>query len=428
MAFLIGADAVQDRCVDRLPVEEAEMTVTRSTWLVLASLTLLIAAGGCADKVALTDHPCPCATGNVCCPSGVCAPDQASCAATTGVPPAPGALTFTRQSQSMGAFSWDAVPSATSYALFVNGKQVQTTPQTTATLDIGGGDVEVRVAALNDSGSSPVSSPFPVLFDISVRACASDTIEARWSSGRETDTQLSIERAGENTIACTDPTLRTAHVYGDAAGCTQTRLPMGTGGRLEAGSTMTVNLLSRDELGFLGKYKQSYTMPPVACVCATSSRATDDSGCNPVSSNPMDPTAPGFDLENGTLVTDPGQADVYMRGTEIGTGALTEAWLVAPNGVALLADHMLCDVLEAPASGYTTEILIHTADALGTHELLPERSTAFVVKTRNGRYAKLDLDFNGPGGFLNGGGNGIGALGMRFAWRLAPAGSTTFAD
>jgi hypothetical protein len=51
-----------------------------------------------------------------------------------------------------------------------------------------------------------------------------------------------------------------------------------------------------------------------------------------------------------------------------------------------------------------------------------------VVKTRNGRYAKLNLDFNGPGGFLNGGSSGIGALGMRFMWRLAPAGSTGFAD
>jgi hypothetical protein len=139
----------------------------------------------------------------------------------------------------------------------------------------------------------------------------------------------------------------------------------------------------------------------------------------------LPPCAPGFDLENGRLVTDVSQADVYMCGTEIASGALTEA---GPQGVALLAGQMVCDVLDAPASDYTSEILIHTASNTGTNELLPERSTAFVVKTRNGRYAKLNLDFNGPGGCLNGGSSGIGALGMRFMWRLAPAGSTAFAD
>ena len=315
--------------------------------------------------------------------------------------------------------------------------RVQTTTETTATLDIGAGDVEVRVAALNDDGSSPPSPPFPVLFDVAIRACASDTLEVRWSTQKETDTQFSLERPGENTIACTDPTLRQQHVLGDAAACTQNRVPMGTGGWLEASESMTLNLLSRDELGFLGKYKRAFKMPPVGCVCATSSKAVDDSGCNPVFVNPMlpnqppltlPPCAPGFDLENGKLVTDVSQADVFMRGTEIATGALTEAWLVAPGGVALLNNTMLCDVVEAPASGYAAEILIHTANDMQTFEKLPERRTAFVVKTRNGRYAKLNLDFNGPGDVLNGGGSGIGALGMRFAWSLAPAGSTTFAD
>ena len=412
------------------------MTATRLNTIALASLTLFFEALGCTEQVGLTGHPCPCASNNVCCPSGICAPEQGGCAAV-GEPVAPAALTFTRQSASTGQFSWEAVAGATSYALFVDGAEVQTTAQTSATVEIGAGDVEVRVAALNDSGISTQSPPFPVLFDVSVRACTSDTIEARWSTQKETDTQLSIERTGENTIACTDPTLRQEHLYGDAAACAQMRVPMGTGGWLAAGSSMTVNLLSRDELGFLGKYKEAFTMPPVSCVCATSSKATDDSGCNPVLSNPMlpneppttfPPCAPGFDLENGRLVTDVSQADVYMCGTEIASGALTEAWLVAPQGVALLAGQMFCDVLEAPASGYTSEILIHTASDNGTHALLPERSTAFVVKTRNGRYAKLNLDFNGPGGFLNGGSSGIGALGMRFMWRLAPAGSTGFAD
>ena len=93
----------------------------------------------------------------------------------------------------------------------------------------------------------------------------------------------------------------------------------------------------------------------------------------------LPPCAPGFDLENGKLVTDVRQADVFMRGTEIATGALTEAWLVAPGGVALLNNTMLCDVVEAPASGYTAEILIHTANDMQTFEKLPERRTAFVV-------------------------------------------------
>src|SRR5262245_55089916 len=109
------------------------MTVTRLNKIAFVSMTLVLAAAGCADKVGLAGHPCPCASNNVCCPSGICAPDQASCAAA-GAPSAPAALTFTRQSASTGQFSWDAVPGAKSYALSVNGAQVQTTTNTTATL------------------------------------------------------------------------------------------------------------------------------------------------------------------------------------------------------------------------------------------------------------------------------------------------------
>src|SRR4051795_12407071 len=129
------------------------MTATRSNTIALASLALFLAAAGCTDQVGLTGHPCPCASNNVCCPSGVCAPDQASCTAA-GAPVAPAALTFTRQSASTGQFSWQAVAGATSYALYVDGVKVQTTTQTSATVEIGGGDVEVRVAALNDTGVS----------------------------------------------------------------------------------------------------------------------------------------------------------------------------------------------------------------------------------------------------------------------------------
>ena len=227
------------------------------------------------------------------------------------------------------------------YALFVDRARVQTTTETTATLDIGAGDVEVRVAALNAGGGSPVGPPFPVLFDVAVRACTSDTLEVRWNTGKETDTQLSLERPGREHHRL---------LGSDAAGGARVRrrrrvhAEPGPDGHRRPGSrrqkSMTLNLLSRDELGFLGKYKRAFKMPPVGCVCATSSKAVDDSGCNPVFVNPMlpnqppltlPPCAPGFDLENGKLVTDVSQADVFMRGTEIASGALTEAWLVAPR-------------------------------------------------------------------------------------------------
>lgn len=45
--------------------------------------TLALVASGCADHVPTDTNACPCATGYVCCASGVCAPDEASCGAAT---------------------------------------------------------------------------------------------------------------------------------------------------------------------------------------------------------------------------------------------------------------------------------------------------------------------------------------------------------
>lgn len=403
--------------------------------LLFGALLFTLAAGGCAEKVGLDNRSCPCAAGYVCCPSGVCAADQASCGgAGTGQPAAaPGALAFTRASASTGEFSWDPVAGATSYALFVNGAQAATTPETHAMLEIGAGDVDVRVAALNDAGSSPKSGEFPVLYDVSVRACASDTVEARWHTATETDTQLSVERTGKNTIACVDPTLRQDHLYGDIASCTQLRTPAGTGGALDPASVMSVNLLSRDQLGFLGKYQTSVTMPGQSCLCASSSQPGQDCNLPPVT-GPMAPFIPqpppcgtGFDLETGKLVSDATQADVFMEASEDASGSLTEVRLVAAGGVVVMQNKQMCDVVEVPATGYLPKVVVGMATPTQAGGVFPERTTTFVVKTRNGRYAKLSLECNCPGGFLTSGA-GISAMGMRFGWRVAAMGATKFED
>lgn len=419
-----------------------ETNTRPSTWsfephrpLAICSLFFALAAGSCADKTELAGRPCPCASGYVCCASGMCAANEASCGGGNGQPAvAPGALAFTRGSATSGDFSWDPVAGATSYALYVNGAQATTTVETHAALEIGAGDVDVRVAALNDAGTSPKSGKFPVLFNVSVRACGSDNLEARWTTAALTDTQLSIEGAGPNTISCVDPTLRQNHLFGDAASCAQTRVPAGTGGRIAPGAMLVVNLLSRDEVGYLGKYTQGVGMPSQSCLCATSSHPGED--CNPSTTiNPMTGQpiidlprcGQGFDLETGRLVTDMSQADVFMEASEDANGALTEARLVAPGGVVVLENTALCDVVEAPALGYLPKAVIHTATATGSTALFPERTTTFVVKTRNGRYAKLSLECNCPGGFLSSGA-GLSALGMRFGWRVANPGQTTFDD
>lgn len=393
-----------------------------------------LAPTGCADNVRVTGQPCPCAASNVCCPSGLCAPNMASCTNASGAPTVPQGLTFVRQSATTGRFTWNAVTGATNYAVYVNGAQVKSTAETSVALDIGAGEVDVRVAALSDTGVSAKSGAFPVLFDVSLRACGSDNAEVRWSTAGETDTQLGIERASQNSISCVDPTPRGDHVFGDMASCTKTRLPGGTGGWLEPGEALTINMMSRDELGFLGRFKRQFTMPAQNCVCATSSKATDDDGCNPavptmmgISPPAFPPCAPGFDLETGTMVTDTSKADVFMEATEDANGSLTEARLVAPAGLILVKGKAICDILEAPASGYTQKVVIHNATPTQASSPLAERTDSFIVKTRSGRYAKLSLECSCPGGFLSSG-TGIGALGMRFGWRVTAQGSTTFDD
>src|SRR4051812_23884467 len=58
-------------------------TLARNACAVL----LLVGGGtlsaGCADKVATATAACPCATGNVCCASGVCAKSEGACPAAT---------------------------------------------------------------------------------------------------------------------------------------------------------------------------------------------------------------------------------------------------------------------------------------------------------------------------------------------------------
>ena len=399
----------------------------------IIGLMLVLTAAGCADKVALGGRTCPCAAGYVCCPSGVCVAEGATC--DGGPATAPVALAFTRRSETTGDFSWDPVSGATSYLLYVNGTAAMTTMATSATLEIGSGEVDVRVAALNDGGSSAKSGAFPVLFDVSLRACGSDTVEARWHTATDTDTQLSIEQTGQNTIACTDPTLRQDHVYGDIASCTQLRTPSGTGGRLAPGATMTVNMMSRDQLGFLGKFQTPFTMPATSCMCANSSHPLANGGCNPPApTGPMSefwtappPCGTAFDFEGGKLVSDASQADVYMEASEDATGSITETRLVAPGGIVVLQNTAMCDVAEAPTTGYAQKVAVETAIPTQTASIYPERTTTFVVKTRSGRYAKLSLDCNCPGATLDTG-TGVGALGIRFGWRVAAAGSTTFND
>ena len=52
-----------------------------TTAMRVALIVLLGGIGGmaCARQLPTETNPCPCASGYVCCASGTCAPDQASC-------------------------------------------------------------------------------------------------------------------------------------------------------------------------------------------------------------------------------------------------------------------------------------------------------------------------------------------------------------
>jgi hypothetical protein len=51
--------------------------------IIVAGFVASAAVAGCADNVTTAVRPCPCADGNVCCGSGVCAADQSACGAAT---------------------------------------------------------------------------------------------------------------------------------------------------------------------------------------------------------------------------------------------------------------------------------------------------------------------------------------------------------
>src|SRR5205085_2419724 len=130
-------------------------------------------------------------------------------------------------------------------------------------------------------------------------------------------------------------------------------------------------------------------------------------GCDFPTTNPMTgeplgtkPCAVGFDLETGKLTTDASKADIFLEATENEGGAITETRLVAPGGVVAVKGKAMCDITEAPMAGYANKIVISTGDASATHGVFAERTDSFVVKTRSGRYAKLSLQCNCPGGFV----------------------------
>jgi len=51
--------------------------------IIIAGFVATAAGAGCADNVTTAIRPCPCAEGNVCCSSGVCAANQSACGAAT---------------------------------------------------------------------------------------------------------------------------------------------------------------------------------------------------------------------------------------------------------------------------------------------------------------------------------------------------------
>lgn len=60
-----------------------EIRIARRGGLLLLALATTTVASACADKVSTAAKPCPCASGNVCCGSGVCAAANDGCAAAT---------------------------------------------------------------------------------------------------------------------------------------------------------------------------------------------------------------------------------------------------------------------------------------------------------------------------------------------------------
>jgi hypothetical protein len=297
----------------------------------------------------------------------------------------------------------------------VNGQVSTTTSATQATADIGDGSTDVTVAATNASGTS-AEAPFPVLYNVTVRACGSDTVEVTWQTKTETDTATSFDLAGSppQTKTCFDPTPRADHQYGDVASCSSGRLTAGTGGLLTPGVTLSVQLLSRDRYGFLGMATESVALPSAGCVCLTSS-ANLYSGCETIQGCELS----GFDLETGAPAG-PDASDLYLTETEATNGTIQDVVLHAPNGAVALPNSQFCDVASAPLAGYATTISL--GDLLNGY-LLTERASTIIVRTSLGRYAKLNVECNCPS---SGTPAGMTMMGLRFGWVVSPAGSTSF--
>jgi len=360
--------------------------------------------------------------------SGCGSDKQAACGATA-LSLAPAGLTFTRLDATRGRFAWDPVAGATEYQLFVNGVKTKTMPERNADLDIGSSAVDVTVAASNAGGMSPVSSPFPVLFDVKVRACSSLTAAVTWKTSGNTDTQVAVSGASESTIACFDPTPATDHHYGDVSAC-ETPAMARDYGMLRPGSTATVTMLSRDQWGYLGQYQQTLALPSSACLCVQTPDNPDDL----CSANLPDvaPCAAGFNLETGTAATSLADADVYLEGTPSANGPwLDEVHLVAPNGLVVLKNSTLCDIVDLPAGPFVTSTPYQAALATDGHPNPISYNDSVVVKTRSGRYAKVTNLCDCPSTAMEdetGAFTHLTSSGMNFAWITAPAGATAFPE
>jgi len=359
-----------------------------------------------------------------------CGSDNRAACSTTPLALAPAGLTFTRLDATKGWFAWDSVAGATEYQLFVNGVKTKTMPGTNAELDIGSSAVDVTVAAINAGGMSPISSPFPVLFDVKVRACSSIAAAVAWKTSGNTDTQVAVSGASESTIACFDPTPTTDHHFGEVSACA-TPATAQNYGMLRSGSTATVTMLSRDEWGYLGQYQQTLALPSTACICVQNPNNPDDL-CAP-SLPDVAPCAAGFDLETGTAAASLADADLYLEGTPNPNGRwLDEVHLVAPNGMVVLKNSTLCDIDDVPAGPFVTSTPYQTMLATDGHPNPISFTDSIVVKTRSGRYAKVtDLcdcpstgQDDGTVPYLT----HLTSSGMDLSWITALAGATAFTE
>jgi hypothetical protein len=140
----------------------------------------------------------------------------------------------------------------------------------------------------------------------------------------------------------------------------------------------------------------------------------------------------GFNLETGTPAASLADADVYLEGTPSANGPwLDEVHLVAPNGLVVLKNSTLCDIVDLPAGPFVTSTPYQAVLATDGHPNPISYNDSVVVKTRSGRYAKVtnlcDCPSTGmedeTGAFTH-----LTSSGMDFAWITAPPGATAFPE